>query len=412
MPIVDRRTNSIVLRIVYDGPPEAGKTTNLLRLLDQISPLRRGELAMPGGPGPGDRTQFFDWLDVAGGWIGGRRAQCQLITVPGQIQLARRRQHILETADVVVFVADARPTAAPETQAALRSLQRGLDGHPAVPMILQANKQDLAGAQPPVALRTTLGLSDDVVAIGARANQGEGVRETFVRAIHVAADRARALEIAGALTGGDAATASDLFTALTHAGPLLPFDPPPTAPPIGLVWPGSVGRAAFADLTDPPRRAEAAAGWAPEGALELHYGARWVAHSTDLLRFADLDAGRPTLFDAVRWQAQLGELTPPGRAYTLAPDRSGARLWIVTPAPTPMWTTITAAIDRGDRPAADMLARAALVTLDKAREHGVEVGDLDHLTGEAVPRLLVTPWTPITDRLAAQLAHLHAIAVR
>jgi hypothetical protein len=95
MPLVDRRSNSIVLRIVYDGPPAAGKTTNLGYLCDKLALTRPGtsERAIAS-----DRTQFLDWLDVTGGWAGGERVRCQLVIVPGQIVLARRRRHILESA--------------------------------------------------------------------------------------------------------------------------------------------------------------------------------------------------------------------------------------------------------------------------------------------------------------------------
>ena len=37
MALVDRRTNSVVLRIVYEGPPEAGKATNLQQLCERLS---------------------------------------------------------------------------------------------------------------------------------------------------------------------------------------------------------------------------------------------------------------------------------------------------------------------------------------------------------------------------------------
>jgi len=208
MPLVDRRTNSVVLRIVYDGPPEAGKTTNLKQLCERLSPGRRGTLESPGGQ---DRTQFFDWLDVIGGWVGGRRVHCQLVTVPGQIQLARRRRYILDSADVVVFVADSRAGAAPETTAALRSLARGLGNRPDVPLLLQANKQDLPGAQAPLDLHRALTLAAHVPVIGAHASGGAGVLETFMLAVRIAVDHVRALLVAGELAEGDATSAAELL---------------------------------------------------------------------------------------------------------------------------------------------------------------------------------------------------------
>src|SRR5690606_40863495 len=97
---------AIVIRIVYDGPPEAGKTTNVLQLSQLMSAQRRGTLASPGTSG--ERTAYFDWLDFLGGYVDGRRVQCQLLSVPGQAHLAARRRALLETADALVFVSDSR----------------------------------------------------------------------------------------------------------------------------------------------------------------------------------------------------------------------------------------------------------------------------------------------------------------
>src|SRR5690242_7464889 len=132
MPLVDRRTESVVLRIVYDGAPEAGKTTNLRMLCERLSLGRRGELRNAGGA---ERTQYFDWLDVTGGYVAGRRLRCQLVTVPGQVELARRRRYLLDTADVVVFVADARPGASDATRASLDSLRGAMTSRDAIPLI-------------------------------------------------------------------------------------------------------------------------------------------------------------------------------------------------------------------------------------------------------------------------------------
>ncbi|HEY0989694.1 MAG TPA: hypothetical protein VGD80_21650, partial [Kofleriaceae bacterium] len=113
MPLVDRRTNSVVLRIVYDGPPEAGKATNLQQLCERLS-LREPSVVDLSQ----DRAVYLDWLDATGEWIGGARVRCQLVNVPRQLQLARRGRNILDSADAVVFVADSRASAAPRTKAA------------------------------------------------------------------------------------------------------------------------------------------------------------------------------------------------------------------------------------------------------------------------------------------------------
>jgi signal recognition particle receptor subunit beta len=218
MPLVDHRTNSVVLRIVYDGPPDAGKTTNLQRLGERLSLSRR---ATPYSRGGHERVQFFDWLDVNGGMIGNHRMRCQLVTVPGQLQLAPRRRHILDSADAVVFIADSQASSMPQTDAALRSLARGLGTRADVPLVLQANKQDLPRACAPGELHASLGLAARVPAIGAQAAGGPGVLETFLLAVRLAVDHVRALLVAGELGEADPNSAADLLSALDTDAPEL-----------------------------------------------------------------------------------------------------------------------------------------------------------------------------------------------
>src|SRR5262245_21248370 len=215
MPLVDRRTNSVVLRIVYDGPPDAGKATNLERLCERQSLSRRATPHIRGV----ERMQFFDWLDVTGRAVGSHRVRCQLVTLPRQIELVQRRRHILDSADAVVFVADSRTCAALETDIALRSLSRGLGTRPDVPLVLQANKQDLSKARTPRDLHAALGLATRVPAVGAQATRGAGVLETFLLAVQLAVDHVRALLVAGEPGEHDPAAAAELVSALDADAP-------------------------------------------------------------------------------------------------------------------------------------------------------------------------------------------------
>lgn len=176
----------LLLRIVYDGPPDAGKATNLRQLCDDLSLDARGMLDSADGH---EHAVYFDWLDFAGSWAGEHRVRCQLVTIRGLPPIARRQQ-LLERADVVVVVADSRSAAAPETVAAVRAICDGLDDD--VPLVIQANKQDLPDAQLPDDVRQALGLSTRVPAIGAQAARGAGVLETFMIAVRAAVDHARA----------------------------------------------------------------------------------------------------------------------------------------------------------------------------------------------------------------------------
>src|SRR3954470_24230341 len=98
MALIDNDAGEIVIRLVYDGPPEAGKTTSLRALA--------GSLAQPAYTPAEDadgRTLWFDWMEYVGGRFEGCQIRCQIVSVPGQRTLSSRRRRIIESADVVVF---------------------------------------------------------------------------------------------------------------------------------------------------------------------------------------------------------------------------------------------------------------------------------------------------------------------
>ena len=193
MPHIDGRSGEIVIRIVYDGAPEAGKTTNVLELATLISLQRRG--AARSFANDDGRTEFFDWLDFSGGYLDGRRVRCQLVSVPGQSDLLHRRRYLLESADAIVFVTDSRPEAFDAAAANLRATLRIAENQTHIPVgiILQANKQDLPRALPPDEVARQLGLEGAGAVVGAVASTGEGIMQTFIVAVRVATDRVRAL---------------------------------------------------------------------------------------------------------------------------------------------------------------------------------------------------------------------------
>jgi len=182
MPSFDSTRNCHIVRIVYDGPGIAGKTTNLQRICDVIPSSRRSEMYTPAELK--GRTMFFDWLEIDGPAQGGQALKFQLITVPGQVQRAYRRKPLIEMADVVTFVCDSSPTAIPETMrtfSRLRALMRRRQEK--LPLVVQANKQDVEGAFSPDKLRKRLKLDATVPVLGATAVNGGGVKETLLTAI-------------------------------------------------------------------------------------------------------------------------------------------------------------------------------------------------------------------------------------
>ncbi|WP_434425720.1 ADP-ribosylation factor-like protein [Nannocystis pusilla] len=205
----------IVLRIVYDGPGRAGKTTNVEQLARIFGTRPGDELQVH--PAATGRTIFFDWFSFDGGVLDGQQLQVQVVTVPGHKSLEPRRAHILRGADVVVLVCDSAVSGQDSAREMLDSLREHL-GKSAVhvPLLVQANKQDLPSAMLPHELGAALRLGPDVPVIGAQASAGIGVRETAVGAIRAAVRQMKqrtAREGLGALAG-QAGTAEQLRAAL------------------------------------------------------------------------------------------------------------------------------------------------------------------------------------------------------
>lgn len=196
MAVIDPVTDAVVIRVVYDGAPFAGKTTSVRALGSGLGSAvtSPGEIA--------GRTLFFDWLDYTGGLFEGRRIRCQIVSVPGQAVLAPRRRRLLESADVVVYVLDSSAAAFSSERGYLEGLKATLGrlGGPPVGVIVQANKRDLEDAIPIPELRQTLdsvGLTAAVVETNAAT--GSGIRESFVLAVRLALDRIRELVRTGQL---------------------------------------------------------------------------------------------------------------------------------------------------------------------------------------------------------------------
>jgi len=223
MALFDAARQETVVRIVYDGPPSAGKTTNLHHLLDHLPRrvLRQFQSSDP----VGERTQFFDWLEIPRVTIAGhdQKFRLQLVTVPGQRTLLQRRRLILATADAVVFVATSLPDELLLSRKMLREMITALPSEERrwapIGLVLQANKQDCEGAIPAHEIRKQLGLRPTVPAVPARAIKNEGVFETFKLAVSLAVNRVQTLlnveRLRSSQTGPE--TSIDFYEALLRA---------------------------------------------------------------------------------------------------------------------------------------------------------------------------------------------------
>lgn len=314
MATLDRESDQVVVRIVYDGPPTSGKTTSLRTLA-----ARFGQRPVFTPEESSGRTLFFDWMEFVGGRFEGRQIRCQIVSVPGQAELSHRRQLLLSSADAVVFVADTTKQGLPESVLHLEDLQsrlRAANGF-AVGVVLQANKRDLPDAQPLDSLRDR-----GLAIIESVASEGEGIREAFVFAVRLALDRVREQMSQGQLQS--VPPSADPAGELLKVMRALPIDPraeklwpsrgpvesphrsptdraprlPDAAIPGGWIWPPINGRILLKDATTnsiPPARELSAGEWLAESE------GGWRFHTSSQGVFTDAEKGRAAL---IRW-AQL-----------------------------------------------------------------------------------------------------------
>lgn len=167
-------------KLVYYGPAQSGKTTNLLRLHDLLSPELKGE--MMSMETKDDRTLFFDLLPLGFRAPSGLLIKFRLFTVPGQIAHDGTRKAVLSRADGVVFVADADRAQETNNAESFQSLadncaRVGLDFEH-LPMVVQFNKCDLPTAVPENEIRERWSAAPWPLQFTV-AIQGSGISETF-----------------------------------------------------------------------------------------------------------------------------------------------------------------------------------------------------------------------------------------
>jgi signal recognition particle receptor subunit beta len=229
--------DQLVVRVVYTGPPMAGKTQSVRALM----PLLKGKGADPAVMSPGEwrgRTAFFDFADYVGGAYEGKPIRCQILSTPGQIALSDRRELLLRAADAVIMVVASQPEALERAMQSYEEMAPWLaDAGRDVPirLILQCNKQDLPDAIPSDEIGRLLRLpcGKDVYATSART--GKGLRPAFVAGVRIAVERARALVAKGAPLGTlEIESGQDLFERMRReVAPLGSLQPrAPSAHPL------------------------------------------------------------------------------------------------------------------------------------------------------------------------------------
>jgi hypothetical protein len=184
MALINQVTKEIQLKIVYYGPPQGGKTSNLEKVHAEVeaAPESKGKLTSLATNS--DRTLFFDFLPLETAVIRGFKTKFQLFTVPGQVIYNTTRQLVLRGVDGLVFVADSQYEKMEENVQTFANMIQNLEtlnqNIANIPYVLQYNKRDLPNAAPIDYLDFLLNNRDiQVPSFASSALKGEGVFETL-----------------------------------------------------------------------------------------------------------------------------------------------------------------------------------------------------------------------------------------
>jgi hypothetical protein len=180
MAEMDDARGQLTVKLVYYGPALSGKTTNLVRLHDQLSAELIGDMMTL--ETHGDRTLFFDLLPVGFAAPSGLLVKFKLFTVPGQVAHDGTRKVVLSRADGVMFVADSQRHQAVNNGASFENLAAnaaslGMD-LATLPLVVQFNKRDLGDILSEDEVRARWSAAPWPLFF-ASAAQGRGVLESF-----------------------------------------------------------------------------------------------------------------------------------------------------------------------------------------------------------------------------------------
>ena len=182
MAVVDTPRGAVILKVVYYGPPAAGKTTNL----ELISALIHGNESRRLTPRQVGENRIAS-LEIPAGSLGrvmGSSVVVRLETMQGEVSSAGGGWfQALADADGIVFVADSSPHARTANFKALAGIRERLDGRGrsagAIPVVMQWNKRDRIDARPIAELETELN-HGCFPSIAAASIRGTGVAETLI----------------------------------------------------------------------------------------------------------------------------------------------------------------------------------------------------------------------------------------
>jgi signal recognition particle receptor subunit beta len=184
MALINQASKEIQVKIVYYGPALCGKTTNLIKVHENVQTSGEKSKLVSLANQTSDRTLFFDFLPIEAMSIKGYKTKFQLYTVPGQVIYNTTRQLVLRGVDGIVFVADSQFDKMAENVESFGNLEENLKALKInladIPYVLQYNKRDLPNVAPVEYLDFLLNNREvQVPSFEASAMKVEGVFETL-----------------------------------------------------------------------------------------------------------------------------------------------------------------------------------------------------------------------------------------
>lgn len=177
---------NISIKIVFYGPAQSGKTTNLINLHNRLRPELKNDIMILDTKD--DRTLFFDLLPVGFYTPSGSLITIKLYTVPGQVIHDSSRKAILMNADAVVFVADSQISQNRNNAESFLNLEHNLAlvglEIKNIPLVIQFNKIDLENIISRKAVLSKWEKAPWPIHFSSALN-GKGVLETFLTVIRV-----------------------------------------------------------------------------------------------------------------------------------------------------------------------------------------------------------------------------------
>src|SRR5438876_9092935 len=183
MAIINQATKELQVKIVYYGPAMGGKTTNLVKVHENLQTAQeKGKLVSLATSS--DRTLFFDFLPIEAVAIKGFKTKFQLYTVPGQVIYNTTRQLVLRGVDGIVFVSDSQYEKMQENIESFANLEENLKtlklNMAEIPYVLQYNKRDLPNVAPVEYMEFLLNNRElQVPSFTSTAHRCEGVFESL-----------------------------------------------------------------------------------------------------------------------------------------------------------------------------------------------------------------------------------------